>query len=135
MRNASYDNENNVYYMDANVFRGFVQKYGNPGVRIAAYQKGERDLSTMREESILHAYGYVVGRAGLPESVRWALLGEVLDLGIMSAQSILSLLELDISMHKGDKYQYSRECWEADKRFVTNYNVNPERFVVATIGI
>lgn len=133
---ATYDAENKVYYMDAKVFRGFIEKYGNPGVKIAAYQPGARDFSTMREESILHAYGYVVGIThGVPEKVRRELLGEVMDLGIMSAESILRLLEHNISMHPKEKDMYARMDWEADKQFVMEYNVNPDRFVVATIGL
>ena len=132
---ATYDTENELYYMDAKVFRDFVMKYGNPGVKLAAYQRGVRDFSTMREESILHAYGYVVGNNGLPSQYRQKLLGEVMDLGIMSSCSILSLLDLNISMHPGDKYEIARLDWEADKQFVMEYKVNPDRFVVATIGI
>lgn len=132
---ASHDKEHNIFYMDTKVFRGFVEKYGNPGVKIAAYQSGASDFSTLRDESILHAYGYVVGNAGLPLQSRQALLGEVMDLGMMSAQSILNLLELNISTHTGDRNATARACWEADKQFVMTYKVNPERFVVATIGL
>ena len=132
---ASNDKEHNIFYMDAKVFRGFVEKYGNPGVKIAAYQSGASHFSTLRDESILHAYGYVVGNAGLPTKSRQALLGEVMDLGMMSAQSILNLLELNIATHTGDKNANARACWESDKQFVMSYKVNPERFVVATIGL
>lgn len=132
---ASHDREHNIFYMDAKVFRGFLEKYGNPGVKIAAYQSGASDFSTLRDESILHAYGYVVGNAGLPAQRRQALLGEVMDLGMMSAQSILNLLDLNISTHTGDAYSNARACWESDKQFVMSYKVNPERFVVATIGL
>ncbi len=132
---ASHDKEHNIFYMDAKVFRGFVEKYGNPGVKIAAYQIGVSNFSTLRDESILHAYGYVVGNAGLPTQSREALLGEVMDLGMMSVESILNLLELNISTHTGDKNADARACWESDKQFVMSYKVNPERFVVATIGL
>lgn len=133
---ATYDAENKVYYMDAKVFRGFIEKYGNPGVKIAAYQPGARDFSTMQEESILHAYGYVVGIThGVSEKARRKLLGEVMDLGIMSADSILRLLEHNISMHSLDKDKYARMDWEADKQYVMEYKVNPDRFVIATIGL
>lgn len=133
---ASYDTENALYYMDAKVFRKFVMQYGNPGVRIAAYQSGLlRNFSTMKEESVLHAYGYVVGNSGVPENARQSLLGEILDLGLMSSHSILCLLELNLSTHPGEKYRNARACWEADRRFVMEYKVNPDRFVVAGIGI
>lgn len=132
---ATYDTENEIYYMDAKVFRGFIEKYGNPGVKLAAYQRGARDFSSMREESILHAYGYVVGNNGLSTRARQMLLSEVMDLGIMSSYSILSLLDLNISMHPGDKYENARTDWELDKQFVMEYKVNPDRFVVATIGL
>ena len=57
-----------------------------------------------------------------------------MDLGIMSAESILHLLDHNISMHSQDKDRYARMDWEADKQFVMGYKVNPNRFVVATIG-
>lgn len=133
---ATYDTENEVYFMDAKVFRGFVEKYGNPGVKIAAYESGLRDFSTMREESILRAYGYVVGiTRGLPEAARREILSEVMDLEIMSAEAILRLLNHNISMHSQEKDRYARMDWEADKAFVLEYKVNPDRFVVATIGL
>lgn len=132
---ASYDNENNIHYMDSKLFRAFVFKYGNPGIPIAAYQKGSRDFSTMREESLLHAYGYVVGNRGLADAGRHALLSEVLDLKLMTSYSILNLLDLNLTMHPGEKYAQARADWENDKEFVMEYKVNPERFVVATIGL
>jgi hypothetical protein len=121
--------------MDSKVFRNFVTKYGNPGVKIAAYQHGNRDFISMREESILHAYGYVVGNNGLADHLRCELLAEVMDLDIMSPCSILNLLDLDISMHPGDKYANARLDWETDRKFVLEYKVNPDRFVVASIGL
>ena len=133
---ATYDTENEIYYMDSKVFRSFVKKYGNPGIKIAAYEGGFRDFTTMLEESILHAYGYVVGVTnGVSERIRRELLGEVIDLGIMSVANIVRLLEHNISMHPQDKYKYARMDWEADKQFVMEYKVNPDRFVVATIGL
>lgn len=132
---ATFDIEHQVYYMDSKVFRNFVTKYGNPGVKIAAYQHGNRDFISMREESILHAYGYVVGNNGLADHLRCELLAEVMDLDIMSPCSILNLLDLDISMHPGDKYANARLDWETDRKFVLEYKVNPDRFVVASIGL
>jgi hypothetical protein len=132
---ATFDTENAIYYMDAKVFRSFVLKYGNPGIKIAAYQRGLVDFSTMQEESILHAYGYVVGNNGVSDRERRNLLGEVMDLGLMSASSILNLLDLNIAMHPGEKYENARFDWELDKQFVMEYKVNPDRFVVATSGL
>lgn len=132
---ASYDSEHRLYYMDIKVFRDFVAKYGNPGVTIAAYYKGKTDFSTMRDESILHAYGYVVGKAGLSDRERQILLAEVLDLGLMKPYGILSLLNLNISTHPEERYPEARADWEMDRQFVMEYRINPERFVVATIGL
>lgn len=131
---STFDTENAIYYMDAKVFRSFVLKYGNPGIKIAAYQRGLVDFSTMQEESVLHAYGYVVGNNGVSDRERHNLLGEVMDLGVMSASSILNLLDLNITMHPGEKYENARFDWELDKQFVAEYKVNPDRFVVATLG-
>lgn len=133
---ASYDVKNRFYYMDAKVFRKFISEYGNPGIEVGVYESSIRDFSSMREESFLHAYGYSVAQsAGLSESSRQALLGEVMDLGLMTAHGILCLLEHNINMHPGDKYMHARSCWEADKEFIMKYKVNPNRFVVSTIGL
>ena len=132
---ATYDSEYDLYYMDAKVFRNFVEKYGNPGIKLAAYQRGCVDFSTMREESILHAYGYVVGHSGLSDAARQKLLAEVLDLELMSANGILALLELNISMHSAEKYAVARADWETDRQFVIDYKVNPDRFIIANIGL
>lgn len=132
---ASYDPKRALYYMDINVFRDFVAQYGNPGVTIAAYHKGKTDFLSMRDESILHAYGYKVGKSGLSDRERQVLLAEVLDLGIMTLSGILSLLNLNISTHPEGKYPEANADWETDKRFVMEYKINPERFVVATIGL
>ena len=110
------DNKKKIDYKpEFGTVEAFVEKYGNPGVRIAAYQNGASDFSTLRDESILHAYGYVVGNSGLPTKSRQALLGEVMDLGLMSAQSILNLLELNISTHSADIYANARACWERSR--------------------
>ncbi|MDD6489623.1 MAG: hypothetical protein PUG48_07410 [Clostridia bacterium] len=134
--NASYNSEYKEYYMDIKVFRNFVYKYGNPGIELIPYRSGLRDFSTMQEESLLHAYGYNVSQnKGLSDSKRHALLSEVLDLEIMSASNIIGLLDHNINMHPGNQYQHARMCWQQDKEFVMNYKVNPERFIVATIGL
>jgi len=133
---ATHDPVLGLYYMDAIIFREFISKYGNPGIKVAAHNCGYSDCFAMKEESFLYAYGYSVAQsAGLSEYSRQELLTEVMDLGYMSAHGVLSLLNHNINMHPGVEYGNARDCWEADKRFVMNYNVNPQRFVVSTLGI
>lgn len=132
---ASYDKVNRVYYMDSAVYRAFVEKYGNPGIALVAYQSGKKDLFSMSEESLLHTYGYIVGNNGLGNSARHELLAEVLDLELMTAHSIVNLLNHNISMHPNEIYYQARCDWEVDKEFVMKYKVNPNRFVVASIGL
>lgn len=130
---ASYDQTNKMYYMDAIVFRNFIEKHGNPGIQLVAYKKGNSEYYTMRDESLLHAYGYKVGKNGLSEAERQCLLAEVIDLELMSPRSILNLLDLNITMHPSDIYEEARAHWKTDKDFVMDYKVNPERFIVGSI--
>ena len=132
---ASYDRGSKTYYMDTRVFREYVAKYGNPGVRVEIYCKGDGDYSTLAEESILHAYGYVVGLSGLPKKERQVLLSEVIDLKIISAERILALLDFNISNHKKAEYEMARMHWAEDKQFVMTYKVNPDRFVISSWGL
>ena len=133
---ASYDAKDDFYYMDAKIFRKFISEYGNPGIDVMTCRDDLSDFSTLRGESFLHAYGYSVAQnSGLSARDRQSLLGEVLDLGFMTAHAILCLLDLNINMHPGSKYRNARLCWETDKQYVMGYKINPERFVVSTIGL
>ncbi len=132
---ASYDPAKKEYYMDAKVFRRFIHQYGNPGIPVLAYGSRHRNSDTMREESFLHAYGYTVAQdACLSDADRHLILSEVLDLGYMSAHSILCLLDHNIHMHSDFKYENARRCWEDDKNFIMGYKIDPTRFVVSNIG-
>ena len=132
---ASYDEDNDLYYMDIKLFRWFIQRYGNPGIIISTYHNDREDYD-MQEESLLHAYGYnVTQKSGLSDDQRRSILSEVLDLELMSAHSIIALLNHNIKMHSHDKYRFARYRWKADMEYVLNYKVNPKRFIVSDIGV
>lgn len=132
---VSYDEEEDFYYMDITLLRWFVRKYGNPGITISAYQRWT-DNYEMREESLLHAYGYTVAqKPGLSDTQRHAILAEVLDLEFLSKYSVLRLLQHNIQTHSQDKDQNARHLWELDMNFVINYKMNPQRFIISDIGI
>lgn len=131
---VTYDLINCIFYMDAKVFRRFLHRYGNPGIILAAQPKSKssKQFYTMQEESVLHAYGYNVGiSSDLTEFERQEILGEVLDLELMTARSIINLLDHNINMHPGEQYIVACSDWEADKEFVFEYKINPSRFFIA----
>lgn len=131
---ATYDRINCVFFMDSKVFRRFINRYGNPGVTLAAFSgsKSRNQFYTMQEESLLHAYGYNVGvNSSLSQNERHEILGEVIDLGIMTAHSIISLLEHNIYLHSNPQYYIACSDWESDIEYVENYRINPSRFFIS----
>ena len=83
----------------------------------------------MRERSILNDYGY---KSTLSAQERRAILTEMVDLDIISVSGIIQHLEFFISVPGArDNMYYSRKVWEEDLKFIENYDVNPERFLVA----
>lgn len=67
----------------------------------------------------------------LSDSHRRRLLSEVIDLNLMTPYDIINLLTSNINLHSGERYFYARKKWKQDIEFVSNYRVNPNRFIIA----
>lgn len=131
---ASYNKKEDDYYMDIKIFRKFINSYGNPGLPILFSSSNSSDFtfSYLKEESLLHAYGYNVNQSdSLSDSYRWKLLSEIIDLKLMTPYEIINLLNYNINSHSAYKYIYARMKWKKDIEFVSNYKINPNRFIVA----
>ena len=131
---ASYNKEEDKYYMDIGIFRKFIYEYGNPELPVlfSSSYNNEFRFSFLKEESLLRAYGYSVSQKdNLSDSHRRRLLSEVIDLNLMTPYDIINLLTSNINLHSGERYFYARKKWKQDIEFVSNYRVNPNRFIIA----
>ena len=50
----------------------------------------------------------------------------------MSAHNVNCLLDHNTAMHKDSKFYNARICWNLDKKYVMEYKVNPNRFLITT---
>ena len=132
---ASYDKIEKIYYMDSKVFRKFINEFGNPGIKVLVYNCGNSDFAIVKDESILHAYGYSVAQnKNFSDNYRHILLSEVMDLGLMTAKEIISLLEWNINTSQSkDNFKEAVKRWNIDRNFVMNYKVDPKRFVISIV--
>lgn len=132
---ATFDKDNYEYFVDISIYKNFVHKFGNPGFfLLTGYCDYTGDNINLREEFILHAFGYSVSRADNPsQTERQNLLSEVIDLQFMKQKSIVSLLESLIAMRKSQS-RYAEACykWEQDIKYVISYMANPERFIISS---
>lgn len=130
---ATYDKLDDRFYMDITIFKRFVMKYGDPRIDICfdpfGYVGGKDIL--MRAESILHEYGYNVGKQDdLDEQSRQNLLSEVVDLRILKTKDVVNLLKHNIKMHPQHNCYDARQKWESDLDFILEYKINPTRFII-----
>ena len=127
------DTDNDIYYVDSAKFRDFIYKYGNPGIQIGFYKKTggyENRWSDLNDSSFLMDYGYNVSiRDNLPDNVRQQMLSEIVDLKIASVSDIVNHLNFCMSSHI--KHPGAISCWQKDKEYISNYKLNPERFLIA----
>ncbi len=129
---ATHNKEEDISFVDISRYRKFVHEYGNPGIipifetnRSSSYEYGD-----LKDESILKGYGYNVNQKdNLPAAYRQELLSEIIDLNIMSVFQIVRFL--DFLIRSRPHQRIAREKWMEDKKFVENYKVNPERFLIA----
>lgn len=132
---ASYNQLEDEYYMDMGIFRKFINTYGNPGLPIlfsASDSSNDFRFQFLKEESLLHAYGYNVSQKdNLSNNYRRVLLSEIIDLELMTPYEIISLLNYNINSHSSYKYMNARIKWKKDIEFVSNYKINPDRFIIA----
>lgn len=135
---ATFDKNTNECYVDIGIFRSFLSNFGNPKIKLSIpkssiikYRKGWTK-DDLRDESMLHAYGYNVSQSNnMSESERQTLLFEIIDSGILSRSRVIYLLDFFIKMHSTDKDYIARNKWAIDKHAVINYKVNPNRFLIA----
>lgn len=122
-----------LYYVDSSKFREFIHKHGNPGIHIGFYKKTGVygfDWLDLNDRSFLMDYGYNVSiKDNLPSSVRQEMLAEIVDLQIASVSDIVNHLNFCISSHA--MHPGAIACWREDIEFISNYKVNPNRFLIA----
>jgi len=128
---VTHDTEEDVYYVDPEVFRKFIYQYGRPDVHIGFRKRtGEYgfDWTDPNDSSLPAAYGYSVGyKDNLPDDDRHELLAEIADLDLAPVSAIISHLNLCIASYRQNKSVV--DCWKNDLEFISNYPVNPQRFL------
>lgn len=120
-------------FMDIGIFRSFVKEYGNPGLHLSFDESSSFGLSfdELRAESILHAYGYSVSESdALAETERRELLTEIVDLELLTIPYIVHLLDFFIRTHTSDKYYNARDKWKRDMKYISDYKINTQRFLI-----
>ena len=133
MARATLDHADGECYMDIGIFRSFVKEYGNPGLQLSFEESSSFGLSfdELRAESILHAYGYSVSESdALTEAERLELLTEIVDLELLTIPYIVRLLDFFIRTHTSDKYYNARDKWKRDMKYISDYKINTQRFLI-----
>lgn len=91
------------------------------------YESGfEYDCYNMAEESMLHHMGYNVGKQDdLSEEVRWAILENVCNYGVMTRSEVVTFLNHLINTN-GGKYNMDEAVgkWIMDRNHIQNYKIN-----------
>lgn len=130
---ATYDKRTDDYYTAPWRFRNFVESYGNPGLNLNFYSEGRvfADFSEYNAESILMVYGYSAAEGVMSEEQRQEILAEIVDLGILSPGRVARFMNFFIRTHPGIRYTSARQKWENDLRFIDNYRVDRNRFLIA----
>lgn len=133
--NAQYDKDKNECFTDIALFREYVSKYGRSCLSPKFEHKesgGNKNFDELNATSILKEYGYSVSKKdGLTTHERQELLAEIVDLEILSVESVVQLLVFFIRTHSNDSYWSNRIKWEMDKKYIQEYMVNPQRFLIA----
>lgn len=130
---ATYNRPEQKCFMDIGIYRSFVNKYGNPKIKLSFNESTACGLAffDLRSQSILREYGYSVSESdGLTESERRELLAEIVDLGLLTISYVVGLLDFFVRTHTSDKYFLARDKWERDKEYISSYNINPKRFLI-----
>lgn len=134
---ATYDKENLYCYTDIAIFRNFVYEYGKPEPYLEflpernSYSNG-KNFKDLRSESVLMGYGYNVSETNhLSDLERHKILEEIVDLEILTVHQVVGLLDFHCRLHCSDKFYFARLKWQNDKKYIENYKVNPNRFLIA----
>ena len=132
--NATYDRQTQECFIDIKIYREFIREHGNPDIDLSAWEDNNTNYTRKRaEQSFYKIYGYHAGSGNneLSEQTRQGYLAEIMDLKLRTPQAIIDYLDDCIRMHPNDKDYFARDKWETDRSFVSNYKVNPSRFLIA----
>lgn len=129
---ATYNILYGYAYMDYSRFRAFVREFGNPRIGLEfKMNKATADLDRFRTESILRECGYSVSETDrIPAKLRQGLLADLVDLDIVEVSQVVSFLDFFIKMHPLPKDVCARQKWEEDRSFISDYKLNPKRFLI-----
>lgn len=127
---ATYDKDEYVCFIDISIFRDFIKKYGNPGIKI--FPPGPNGIySDLKEESLLHVFGYNVNQKdNLSDGERCAILAEIIDLELMKPQTIVRFLSGCADRMRGKDNYKACAKYKHDIEYIKNYKVNPQRFLI-----
>lgn len=131
---AIHNQRTDKSFTDILEYRQFAAQYGKPDLEIefggAEINPGS-GLTNPGIQTALNIYGYKVTQADCqPDAYRQELLGEILDLRILT-QEEFSKFFVWLILFSGSQYPKAKEKWQHDIEFVKNYRLNPERFLNA----
>lgn len=133
---ATHNKHTNKCFVDASIFRHYVRRFGNPGIKLRFGSENDhhKKWDQLNDESILKGYGYSVSKtSNHSNEYRQELLAEMVDLEILTVHQIVKLLSFFISSHPHNKDAFARMKWMMDKSFIENYKANPTRFLIASV--
>ncbi len=129
---AIHNQRTDKSFTDISEYRQFAAQYGKPDLEIefgGAEIKPVSGLTNPGIQTALNIYGYKVTQADcLPDVYRQELLGEILDLRILT-QEEFSRFFVWLILFSGSQYPKAKEKWQQDIEFVKKYRLNPERFL------
>lgn len=131
---AIHNQRTDKSFTDILEYRQFAAQYGKPDLEIefggAEITQGF-GLTNPGIQTALNIYGYKVTQADcLPDAYRQELLGEILDLHILTQEEFARFL-VWLILFSGSQYPKAKGKWQQDIEFVKNYRLNPERFLNA----
>ena len=131
---ASYNHEYDYCYSDLSLFKKFIIKYGNPGIPIEVSTCDSNGFISLKNESLLHAFGYSVSQKdNLTDQERHDIILDILGLNLMTPKEIILLLDFLINSHKNSKYDKAKLKWKKDMEFTMNYNTNTDNFLIVKL--
>ena len=131
---AIHNQRTDKSFTDISEYRQFAVQYGKPDLEIefgGAEIKQGFELTNPGIQTALNIYGYKVTQADcLPDAYRHELLGEILDLRILTQEEFQRFF-VWLILFSGSQYPKAKGKWQQDIEFVKNYRINPERFLNA----
>lgn len=133
---AIHNQRTDKSFTDILEYRQFAAQYGKPDLEIefggAEITQGF-GLTNPGIQTALNIYGYKVTQADcLPDAYRQELLGEILDLRILTQEEFTRFF-VWLILFSGSQYPKAKEKWQHDIEFVKNYRLNPGRFLNARL--